>query len=101
GSTRVGSRPKCRRMFSVPFGVRLTATTSASLMSSLASGPDRIGLDADVVPWPQATASPSASTVRTKHIPLRMALLSSIDGDGQCFPFPHSDKIVRKCHQLP
>jgi len=30
-----------------------------------------------------------------------MALLSSIDGDSQCFPFPHSDKIVRKCHQLP
>src|SRR6516162_1710046 len=62
-------------MLNVPLGTPLTAGTSASLISHWASGPERIGLGADVVPWPQATASPSASTVRTTHMPLRIALL--------------------------
>src|SRR5262249_2295656 len=72
-------------MLNVPLGVPLTAATSASLMSHWASGPERIGWGADVVPWPQATASHSASTVRTTNIPLWMALLSSLIAMANAF----------------
>jgi len=44
------TRDRCRnvaRFFNPPFGVPLPASTWASLMSSLASGPERIGLDVE------------------------------------------------------
>src|SRR5437899_2523259 len=54
--------PKCSPMLSVPFGLPRPVSTFASLMSSFASRPDRIGLDEAVVPWLEATPHVSAST---------------------------------------
>src|SRR5262245_3931730 len=48
-------------MFSVPLGTPLPAVIWASLISSLARGPERIGLEAAGSPWPQATPPTSAS----------------------------------------
>jgi hypothetical protein len=62
-------------MFKVPLGLPLTAATSASLMSNLTSGPERIGSAAGVAASPQVSTSHNARTARTANIPLRMVLL--------------------------
>src|SRR5215813_4796227 len=73
GSSQPGSRATCMPMVKVPLGLPLTATTSASLMSSLTSGPERIGSAAGAVSL-QVSTSHKARTVRTANIPLRMVL---------------------------
>src|SRR5215831_4093469 len=77
GSSQPGSRAMCMPMVKVPLGLPLTVATSASLMSSLTSGPERIGAAAGVAASPQISTSHNARTVRTANIPLRMVLLLS------------------------
>src|SRR6266446_8998413 len=83
--------PKCNPTFRVPLGVPLPAAIWASLMSSLASGPDRIGLDVDGALWPQATPHASVSAERIAKIffgmgiPLAVAKLW-IQTDAQPVP---------------
>src|SRR2546425_13177714 len=65
-------------MFNVPLGVPLPASILASLISSFASGPVRIGLDAAGAPWPQATPPPRVSTAPIAKTVFRMACPSSV-----------------------
>src|SRR2546427_5531870 len=64
--------PKCNPTFGAPFGAPRPAAIWASLMSSLASGPDRIGLEEDGALWPQATPYMSVSSGRIAKALLTM-----------------------------
>src|SRR5262245_18542713 len=69
--------PKCKAMFNVPFGFALPASTLASLMSSFASGPERIGLE-DAALWPQATVHVRVSTAASEKILFSMIRLVAL-----------------------
>src|SRR5439155_1374604 len=74
--------PKCRPMFRVPFGVPRLAEVCASLMSSFARGPDRIGLVAGAAPCPQATPHVSVSMERIAKAFLTMEFLYRLRSCG-------------------
>src|SRR5262245_13088325 len=69
--------PKCNPTLKVPFDAPRPGSICASLMSSLASGPERIGLAADGALCPQATPHMNVSTERIAKALLIMGCTSS------------------------
>jgi hypothetical protein len=80
GSSQPGSKAKCWATVSLPLGLPRAVSTTASLMSNLASGPERIvvGFEAAAAAITSPELKPNARMRMgtTARIPLRMAFSS-------------------------